>query len=148
MNSGKDFFYSLCYENVKYYQQIIDKNDQLKSISITEDVNLLNFICMLIMFVINCIAIIIVHNLEFEADYKVITPQDYTVLVSDIEPEEMSDDKQYLKSQLLLMEEISPIDVNLTFSISGYVEKKEEFKELKKKLRLMQTNKVIILNSN
>lgn len=99
------------------------------------NVNLMNFICMLVMFVMNGIFIIILNSLESEADYQIITPEDYTLMISDI-PDNFETYDQ-LKDEVLDIHSIVPLEVNLTYKISEYMNKKVEFRKYKKLLRIM-----------
>jgi hypothetical protein len=99
------------------------------------NVNLMNFICMLVMFVMNGIFIIILNSLESEADYKVITPEDYTLMISDI-PDTFETYDQ-LKDDVLDIHSIVPLEINLTYKVSEYMKKKTDFRNYKKQLRMM-----------
>lgn len=141
-SSNKDFLYQMSFENIRIYQLIVNNKDSLISVSNTPNVNLINFITQIVMLLINLIVILIVNNLEMEAEYKVITSQDYTLYISDIHEEELTDNVEILKNEILEIDGVKPIEINTTYEISGYINLKNDFKNLKQKLRTMHINKV------
>jgi hypothetical protein len=132
----------MSFENIRVYQLVVNDKDSLISISNTPNVNLINFISQIVMLLINLIVILIVNNLEMEAEYKEITSQDYTLYISDIHEEELTDNIEVLKNEILEIDGIKPIEINTTYEISGYIDLKNKFKNLKQKLRSMHVNKV------
>lgn len=132
----------MSFENIRIYQLIVNNKDSLINVSNTPNVNLINFITQIVMLLINLIVILIVNNLEMEAEYKVITSQDYTLYIADIHEEELTDNVEILKNEILEIDGVKPIEINTTYEISGYIELKNQFKSLKQKLRTMHINKV------
>lgn len=139
-DTDNDWLYSMNFENLRNYKKLINTDDLLIEKDKTFNVNLMNFICMIVMFIMNGVFIIILNNLESEADYKIITPEDFTLMISDI-PNDF-DDYEQMRIQVLELHTIQPIEINVTYRISGYIKKKEEFKVLKKQLRMMHNNDV------
>ena len=103
------------------------------------NVCLINFICMIVMFLVNYVFIVILNGLECEADYQIITPQDYTLMISDVDPTFKSDEE--LKDMLEVLA-IKPLHVNRTYKLHDYINKKIEFKNLLQILNYMEINEV------
>ena len=98
------------------------------------------------MYVANWAFIIMIINLESEADATVVTAQDYTLLISDLPTKVKSYEK--LRKKFLEVDNICPISLNPTFRLAKFMELKEEFNRMKKKLRYMRSHDVkkLIIN--
>ena len=103
--------------------------------------SLINLIAIAALFIINGCYIIILNHLEYEAEYKVITAQDYTLMINDLNPHTMSENLSGVTS-MIESDGIRPIEVHFTYELSEYYCFKEAFQLAKKKLRvLMAENK-------
>ena len=143
INSGHDFLYKMNFENLRLYQYIINSNEILVKIDHTFNINLLNTICMIVLYLINSIFILIISGLNYEAEYTVLTAEDYTLMIQDIDKQYFNivDDDTIL-NEVLEMNGISPISINQTFNIENFIKKKNEFIDCKKKLRYMDAYKL------
>lgn len=130
------------FENINLYSFIVNDDKELIDKAEIVDIGIINIICMSAMFLINCIFIIIISNLEYEAEYEVITAQDFTLLISDIDREELTHDLSVIMDDILCIDGIKPIEINPTYKISEYIAKKEKFGTMKKQLRVMMANEV------
>jgi hypothetical protein len=137
-NIGKDFLYNMNFENLRLYQEIINSNPVLVGLDHTFNINLLNFICMSVVYLINCLFILIISGLNFEAEYTVLTAEDYTLMIQDVDKQYFNIvDDDHILTDVLEMNNISPIAINQTFNIENFIKKKNDFIDCKKKLRYM-----------
>ena len=151
--TDNDWLYSMNFDNIskikliiislEIYKSLLSNNTALLPFDRVFNINFMNFLCMCVLFVVNCIFIVIVRNLDIEADFKVITPEDFTLMISDI-PIEFDSNKK-LKDEVLVVNDISPIEVNITYKMSDYMQIKNDFILNKKKLRSMHMKNVRIL---
>ena len=95
---------------------------------------------MCVMLVINWVFIVLMSNLETEVDVEIITPEDFTLMISDIPDKFRSFDD--LRLHYLQVDDIIPIEINPTFKLSKYMALKDDFVNLKKKLRYLHAHNV------
>lgn len=86
-------------------------------------------------------SIVIFNNFEAEADFMITSPDDFTLVISEINFFESFDKL----SESLTINEITPYEINCTFKISDYIEMKQRFVEKKNILRIMHLQKVRII---
>jgi len=141
-----DWLYQMSYENLNTTIQLmrtIKKGSLYPLLNFDDNVvdyNFLNFLTMVTLFVVNLIFIIIVFNLIQEADFEAITPSDFSLKISKVE--DKFKDLDQLKSEILEINDISPIDVNLTFRLDDYFTDQQILKNLKQKyINLKASNK-------
>jgi hypothetical protein len=92
------------------------------------------------MLVINWVFVVLMSNLETEVDVEIITPEDFTLMISDIPNDFRSFEE--LRTKYLSVDEIVPIEINPTFKLSDYTKLKSDFILLKKKLRYLHAHNV------
>lgn len=90
------------------------------------------------MLLLNAVFIVTTRNSDTEVDSEDITPEDYTLMISNVPKDYRSEED--LKTKILDIHNTHPIEINMTYSIGEYVELKNKFKVAKKKLRMMYHN--------
>ena len=131
-------------DGVKTKVKFINENPILNiELNNSTNYSILNFTCMFAMFLINGCYIVILNHLEYEAEYKVITPQDYTLMINDINTEDIVKSPELIRKEILEIGHHIPIEVNNTYDILDYYNLKSEFAQLKKKLRIMHSEGVV-----
>ena len=113
-------------------------NNELFNTDQTFNLLLLNFYCMIVLYFINFFAIVIFNNFESEADFMITSPDDFTLIISEIN---FFENFEKLKESLTI-NEITPYEINCTFKISEYFEMKQQFVDKKNILRIMHAQKV------
>lgn len=139
-----DWLYSMNFENLILYKKLVNSNKSFYEKDSSINVNLINFICMCVMYVINWVYIILMTNLDADADISVITAEDYTLMISDL-PKNINFEE--LRTNYLKVDDTIPIEINPTYSMSEYVLLKNQFIALKKKLRYMYVHDLTELKS-
>jgi hypothetical protein len=71
-------------ENLKYYRRLMNEKNKILSIGGFVDYNLINFIAMIVLLLINLFFINLIRSLSNEVDMLEETPSDYTLMISDI----------------------------------------------------------------
>ena len=95
---------------------------------------------MIVLYFINMFSIVIFNNFEAEADFMITSPDDFTLVISEINFFESFDKL----NESLTINEITPYEINCTFKINDYFEMKQSFVEKKNILRIMHLQKVRI----
>jgi hypothetical protein len=80
----KEYLKVVSFGNMHYYKNILHDNVGDLSEDITLRYNLLNFMCIIVMFVTNVAVIIDIYNNILELDYSIITPSDYTLMIKNV----------------------------------------------------------------
>jgi hypothetical protein len=149
ISNKTDWLYQMSYENLNTTIQLMRtiKVGSYYPLSKFDDsvvdYNFLNFLTMLVLFLVNLFFIVIVHNLIQEADFEAITPSDFSLKISKVDHKFRDLDE--LKSEILEVNNISPIDVNLTFRLDDYFIYQRNLKMLKQKyIRLKSSGKDVI----
>ena len=92
------------------------------------------------MYISNWAFIIMIINLESEVEATVVTAQDYTLLISDLPAKVTS--YEDLRMKYLEVDGVTPICLNPTFRLAKFMELKQEYNRMKKKLRYMKSHNV------
>lgn len=134
-------FYIMNIENIREYKKIVnDKYEYLVNDTMV-NLNLIHLVCMCIMFVLNNIYLILFSNLDKEIDIEIITPKDFTLMISDI-PKDQSESFELLKEKYLNVDDICPYEINPTYKIGFFQELKKKYGLLKKNLRYIHHYKL------
>ena len=100
--------------------------------------NLISFISLLILFIINMLFISLTSALKNEIDFKEQSPSDYTLIVSDIPTEQYKPGP--LKNDYLDPDDNVDIkEINLSYKLTEIKNLKRELIEIKKKLKNNKT---------
>ncbi len=95
---------------------------------------------MFVLFFVNIVFIVLMTNLDAEADIEQVTPEDFTLFISDI-PKDIGNYEE-IRTNFLSVNDITPIEVNPAYNINEFNILKEKFINLKKKLRYMHIHKL------
>lgn len=149
-NATNNWLYSMNFENIsktifyKYlilglYMDLVNNytlpfpNESIEDSTKEEvNINLIHFIAIVILFLVLCIFIVVVNNVDNELRFKYISPMTYALLISDIKKDFDSIDQ--LKEKLN-RDDCPILDINLSFKFSIFTELKNEYKKLKEKLK-------------
>jgi hypothetical protein len=158
-NATNNWLYSMNFENISkfsilfyflgLYMDLVNNFTLTDNIEISAkeevNINLIHFIAVVILFLVLCIFIVVVNNVDNELRFKYISPMTYALLISDISKDFESIDE--LKEKLN-RDDCSVLDINLSFKFSIFLELKNEYKKLKEKFKEMQEADVSFISVN
>ena len=117
-----------------YVKLIREFNGQSKVDEIVTNFNIITFICLICLFIVNLLFINLSEAIVNEINFNEQSPSDYTLMISDI-PKTQSDPEE-LKNVFLADSSAKIHDINLTYQISSVNKKKESLRSLKKIRRM------------
>lgn len=138
--SNNNIFEQLSYFNFKFLSKLISTNNQFKLKDITLDINFINFLVQITLFIINILTRITCYNLFLESDLLNITPEDFTLMISNI-PKNSVDAQNSINS-IVDSRNIKIYDIVKTYNLTEYYKLKNiMFKNNKLISKMIFTNR-------
>jgi hypothetical protein len=141
-NRNNDWLYTMNGENIKFYTKHLYNitNDGTYDLSDNViDYGFIYFMVMMVLYVTKYFFVIIVDALVLEIDMLNITPSDYAIMVTNI-PQDVRNENVIISDYLTLInedepEDIKPTELNITYKIADYIRTKNDFLEIRKKIK-------------
>lgn len=140
-NKTNDFLGKMSYYNIESYDKIVSIRNLTEFTSII-DMNLIHFLAQIFLTWISFIGLLICYNLYLEADLLNITPEDFTLMLSNLPTDEVK-----LDEALKTLDAAPVYEVNRTYKLTEFFKLKEEFKNKRKILQQMIRNKSTKISS-
>lgn len=132
------FMGKLSYYNYEEKKDLIGLFSSDSSFDSTLDFNLINLITQVVLFISSSIFITICYNLNLEEDLLNITPEDFTLMISNLptDVEKLNEIKDKLT-------QVQVYEINRTYKLSYFYEQKREYLSKRRKLqKLIRSNQL------
>jgi hypothetical protein len=133
-----DWLYSMNCDNVGYYTTQLYEPDGTAVDANIVDYGFIYFMAMIVLYITKFFFVIIVDASKLEIDMLSITPSDYALMVTNLPQDIKNKDiliSEYLTITKNEIQEIKPCEINITYKISDYIKTKNDFLEIRKKIK-------------
>jgi hypothetical protein len=133
-----EWLYSMNCENIKYYSQHLYSFDGITLDGNVVDYGFIYFMAMIVLYISKFLFVIILDASKLEIDMLNITPSDYALMITHLPQDTKHKDtliSEYLTITKNDIQEIKPKEINMTYKISDYIKTKNDFLEIRKKIK-------------